>query len=144
MSGEKPDLLHEGGTTSDQPSNDSPLPIHELRGGVGDEVDPIAQRLLEIGRGKAVVDQREKPVLAAELGKPLQIDQLQSGIGGRFDEDHPGRGLDRRRPAFRGTQIEVGRGDPPLGKNLVQDLMGRSKECPRGEQVVSGSEQRPQ
>ena len=60
-----------------------------LGGRVQHVVDAGLDRPQVVGRAQRGVDQRFDAVPAAELGEPLQIDDAQVRIGGRFADQQP-------------------------------------------------------
>ena len=73
---------------------------------------------------------------AAERGDRCEVDELEQGVGRRFDEDHPGFRTDRRNNGFRIGQIDVAEGMAgALPAHLVHQPEGAAVEVVAGDDV---------
>jgi hypothetical protein len=102
---------------------------------------PLPERLLEVRSGEAVIDDRDQIVLTAESTKPLKIDEIESRIERCLDKYQPCLRPDGIYPALRRVQIDIGCRDAPFREYLIQNLVRRTEEGTRGNDVITGFEE---
>ena len=73
---------------------------------------------------------------AAERGDRCEVDELEQGVGRRFDEDHPGFRTDRSGDGRRISQIDVAEAEASaLPAHLVHQPEGATIEVVAGDDV---------
>jgi len=110
------------GGADDGPGQQVVVAAEVLGAGVEHVVHAPLQRPDVVRSGQRGVDERIDPVLLAQRGEPLQIDDAQVGIGGRFADQEPGARMDGRFHAVVIAGRDLVRDDAELAQMLDAEL----------------------
>ena len=108
-----------------------------LRRGVDDKVRAQRQRLLKIRRGERAVHREDRPVSVRQLGDGRDIQDLEQGVGRRFDPNQLGPRAHERGEALRLEVLGVARDDALGTEDTLEQAIGAPVKVGRGHDLVA-------
>ena len=87
--------------------------------------------------GENIVDDDQRAVFMGDVGHHPDVDHLQGGIGGGFEEDRGGVGADGGAPLVEIGAVDEGHLDPEAGQQVFEDVKAGTKERARGDDVIA-------
>ena len=106
-----------------------------------DEVDAPIDRILAVGRGEGVVDDRQRACLAGNRRDLPQIHDIEQGIGRRLDPDHPRVRSERGADGGEVAEIDEVGGDAVAGQVVGEEMIGAEVAVVADDGVIARGEQ---
>ena len=129
--------VDEIGAAAHRAGQHAPLPVHQLGGGIGDDIGPQLQRALQRAGGEGVVHHADDTMLARQRADGFDIDDIHGRIGGGLEEEHLGVGADRRLPRIQIAAIDRRRLDTKARQQIIRHPAGGAKGRARHHHVIA-------